>query len=77
LPPFKVDFRIISDLLPLLHGWAALCFNWKYCVANCHFDTPEMLLLLKISVVLRLALERCLFLSCNGSVLGELSSNAA
>jgi hypothetical protein len=44
---------------------------------NFHVDAPEMLLMLKISVVLRLALERCLFLFCHGSILGELGSNAA
>jgi hypothetical protein len=77
LPLFKFDTWIFIDLLIFLPGWAALCLNRKCCVANFHVEPPEMLLMLKISVVLRLALERCLFLFCHGSILGELGSNAA
>jgi hypothetical protein len=35
------------------------------------------MLMLKMSVVLRLVLEGCLFLFGHGSILGELSFNAA
>jgi hypothetical protein len=76
-PSFKFDFWIFIDLLTFLSGWAALCLKWKCCVAKFHIDAPEKLLMLKMSVALRLALEGCLFLFGHGSTLGELSSNAA
>ncbi len=48
-PPYKFD------LLTILPSWAALCFTLECCVANFHGGAPEMLLMLKISVDLRLA----------------------
>jgi len=76
-PLFKFDFWIFIDLLTFLSSWAALCLNWKCCGAKFHADASEKMLMLKMSVVLRLVLEGCLFLFGHGSILGELSFNAA